>query len=106
MADTSRLPGPRLDQWEWQLSAACRGMDSANFFHPPDERNAARENRIEQAKAICRACPAIMECREHALRVREPYGVWGGLSEDERAVELGVVSLRYPARAKQDTGSG
>ena len=23
-------------------------------------------------------------CAEHALAVREPYGVWGGLSEDER----------------------
>ena len=104
MADSSRLPGPRLDYWDWQLSAACRGMDSATFFHPPDERNAARANRIEQAKAICRGCPAMMECREHALRAREPYGVWGGLSEDERAAELGVVSLRYPARAKQSTG--
>jgi hypothetical protein len=28
--------------------------------------------------------------------VREPYGVWGGLSEDERASLLGVESLRYP----------
>ena len=54
MADTSRLPGPQLDYWDWQLSAACRGMDIATFFHPPDERNAARANRIEQPKAICR----------------------------------------------------
>jgi WhiB family redox-sensing transcriptional regulator len=23
-------------------------------------------------------------CAEHALTVREPYGVWGGLSEDDR----------------------
>ena len=35
------------------------------------------------------------------FRVREPYGVWGGLSEDERAAELGVESLRYPAKAKR-----
>ena len=27
-------------------------------------------------------------CREHALRVREPYGVWGGLTEHERAALL------------------
>lgn len=26
----------------------------------------------------------MMECREQSLKVREPYGVWGGLSEDER----------------------
>ena len=26
----------------------------------------------------------MRECREHALAVREPYGVWGGLTEDDR----------------------
>jgi WhiB family redox-sensing transcriptional regulator len=26
----------------------------------------------------------LRQCREHALAVREPYGVWGGLTEDER----------------------
>lgn len=26
----------------------------------------------------------MMQCREHALKVGEPYGVWGGLSESER----------------------
>ena len=106
MADTKRLPEPLVDQWEWQLAAACRGMDSGTFFHPPDERNSAREERIARAKAVCRACPAIQQCREHALRVREPYGIWGGLSEDERAGLLGVQSLRYPARSTGIPGGG
>jgi WhiB family redox-sensing transcriptional regulator len=78
-------------------------MDSAIFFHPAAERNAAREQRIAKAKAVCRACPAIAECLAHALRVQEPYGIWGGKSEDERAALLGVESLRYPARTKEDT---
>ena len=26
----------------------------------------------------------MMQCAAHALAVREPYGVWGGLSEDDR----------------------
>lgn len=26
----------------------------------------------------------MAECRSHALAVREPYGVWGGLTEEER----------------------
>ena len=36
------------------------------------------------AKEICLACPVLQQCRSHALAVREPYGVWGGLTEDER----------------------
>ena len=55
----------------------------------------------QQAKAICQSCPAITECRAHALRVREPYGIWGGLSESERASLLGVRSMRYPGHAQQ-----
>jgi hypothetical protein len=41
----------------------------------------------------------ITDCREHALRVRETYGIWGGLSEDERAHLPGIPSLQYPAQA-------
>lgn len=98
MADIARLPGPAINSYEWQLHAACRGMNSDTFFHPPDERTKARADRIAAAKAICRPCPAIAACRDHALSVREPYGIWGGLSEEERAERLGLYSLRYPAR--------
>jgi WhiB family redox-sensing transcriptional regulator len=96
VADITRLPGAQLHHWEWQRDAACRGMDSTLFFHPPNERDTARSDRADRAKAICRSCPVITECLDHALRVREPYGVWGGHTEDERARLLGVRSLRYP----------
>ena len=85
MADVSRLPGPNADLWDWQLDAACRGEDSDLFFHPEGERGDVREARQKAAKAICAGCPVLAECRAHALAVREPYGIWGGLSEDERA---------------------
>ena len=40
--------------------------------------------RDEQAKQVCMTCPVLQQCRAHALKVREPYGVWGGFSESER----------------------
>jgi hypothetical protein len=43
-----------------------------------------RANREAAAKAICATCPVIAACRKHALAVQEPYGIWGGLSEDDR----------------------
>ena len=73
MTDLRRLPGATVEHWDWQLGASCRGMDVGHFYHPPDERNAAREQRIADAKAICRRCPVIAACLDHALRVREPY---------------------------------
>ena len=76
MADFSRLPGPNADLWDWQLLAACRGVDSSLFFHPEGERGAARSARETSAKEVCMRCPVRAECAAHALAVREPYGVW------------------------------
>lgn len=84
MADFSRLPGPNADLWDWQLRGLCRGKDSSLFFHPEGERGAARSSREEAAKEICMNCPVRIPCADHALKVREPYGVWGGMTEDER----------------------
>jgi WhiB family redox-sensing transcriptional regulator len=84
MAEISRLPGPNADLWDWQLHAACRTVDPDVFFHPEGERGAARRNRDAAAKRVCAGCPVIAQCTAHALAVREPYGVWGGMSEDER----------------------
>ena len=81
MAEITRLPGPVADLWDWQLEGACRrvGPDVRRW---PGER--ADLLRASAAKEICRACPVLQQCRSHALSGREPYGVWGGLTEDER----------------------
>ena len=92
MADFSRLPGPNADLWDWQLLAACRGVDSSLFFHPEGERGAARSARENSAKEVCMRCPVRAECAAHALAVREPYGVWGGLTEDEREEQARLIT--------------
>jgi len=90
MAEISRLPRPVADEWEWQYQGACRELESEMFFHPDGERGPRRRNRENTAKAICATCPVIAACRKHALAVQEPYGIWGGLSEDDRLAILGI----------------
>ena len=55
------------------------------LFFPPttSERRDERELRERRAKAICATCPVRSECREYALEIREPHGIWGGLNEVE-----------------------
>ena len=67
------------------------------FFHPEGERGPARRNRDEAAKAVCLTCPVLNECRTHALAVREPYGVWGATTEDDRERILLTGDLPSPA---------
>jgi WhiB family redox-sensing transcriptional regulator len=84
MAEVRRLPAPREGDWDWQVDAACRGLDTASFYHPENERGPSRARRETQAKAVCATCPVIENCLRWALTAREPYGVWGGLSAEER----------------------
>lgn len=69
MADFSRLPGPNADLWDWQLLAACRGVDSSLFFHP--EGSAA----LPAAHAKCRRkrCACAARYEHSAPRTPSPY---------------------------------
>nr|WP_241562735.1 WhiB family transcriptional regulator [Streptomyces hoynatensis] len=52
---------------------ACRGEPLEIFFEKTNEA---------KAKAICRTCPVLHECRRDTLG--EPYGVWGGRTAKQR----------------------
>ncbi|WP_072690217.1 WhiB family transcriptional regulator [Rhodococcus marinonascens] len=84
MSNRLSLPTPVTEVWDWQREAACRGRESSVFFHPDRERGRARAMRDVQAKLVCRGCPVLTPCRKHALSVGEPYGIWGGMSANER----------------------
>ena len=77
-------PAPLVAAWDWQLRGACRGLDVDVFFHPENERGEQRKQRDADALQVCAGCPVAGACREYALRAREPYGVWGGLTEEAR----------------------
>ena len=64
------------------------------MFFPPSttERKDERERRETRAKSICRICPVKSQCLEYAMEIREPYGIWGGLTEAERRTILANAS--------------
>ena len=67
-------PDPSLAQ------GLCVGMDPDLFF--PDDGDAVG---IARAKNLCAACPVVAACLTGALRRRERFGVFGGLTGNERA---------------------
>lgn len=83
--------------WFWQERGACRSVDPTLFFHPQNERGLSRTRRDRLAKAVCASCAVRLECADYAIRAREPYGVWGGLSEEEREnIYRRLDSRHYP----------
>ena len=79
-----RLPPPVEDAWSWQLHGSCLGYPLYVFF-PEDTLKSDLRRHEEAAKQICRSCPVLAQCREHALSTPEQHGVWGAMTPSERA---------------------
>jgi len=43
-----------------------------------------------RAKDVCSRCPVVDDCLEYAVGIRETHGIWGGTSEVERRVLIGL----------------
>lgn len=72
---------------DWTL-AGCLGDPEAMY---EDDAAAVAYNR-----RVCAACPIRQACLQRALDLREPWGMWGGLTAAERGRLVGAV-LKRPA---------
>jgi WhiB family redox-sensing transcriptional regulator len=84
---------------QWLDRAACRGHDPELFF--PVSAVGPGHAHTENAKRVCRTCPVLAECLEWAIAGAIPYGVLGGLSEDERHVLVRGARRRVSVLADQ-----
>jgi WhiB family redox-sensing transcriptional regulator len=73
-------------------------MDSEVFYSPAGESGSRRRRREARAKAVCAACPVLRECARYALAIAEPHGVWGGMSEGDRALVAHSIAERRRTR--------
>lgn len=73
-----RRPAP--DE-EWAQHGLCRTHDQPDLWFPEEHDFAAGR----EATAICQTCPVRTDCLQHALRVNETYGIWGGTNPRQRA---------------------
>jgi len=80
----------------WREDAACARVDpdlfeGGDIDSPKDYR---------PARAICRNCPVARECLTEALENDERYGMWGGLTPNERK-EINSARRSLTPRATQ-----
>lgn len=70
---------------DWRSNAACKGMDPDLFFSPDlFEAKQDKDDREIVAKSACAKCEVTVECLDYAIKAQERYGIWGGLTEQER----------------------
>jgi hypothetical protein len=83
MTTSTVRPADPVRDGEWRTRAACLDTDPELFFSVASSGRAA-EVQEKAAKAVCRPCPVRDACLEFAMTAL-PFGVAGGLTEDERA---------------------
>lgn len=70
------------DSQGWRDQAACRSTDPELFF--PTGSTGSALAQIQEARSICRSCPARRPCLQFALETNQEAGIWGGTDEEER----------------------
>jgi len=73
-------------------AAACRNR--SDLFHPEP----GNDGSIQDARRVCAHCMIRLECLELALSTPITTGIWGGLTEDERAMHRRREAGHQPCR--------
>jgi hypothetical protein len=77
----------------WRDSAACRDDGDPDAWFA----EAREKARIRHALATCHGCPVRTQCLDFAMARSDQFGIWGGLTEQER-IRL-LAASRPPAAA-------
>lgn len=64
----------------WQDQAACKGRTDANWFSEGPGPSRAQHDAMK----ICHTCPVELDCLRYAVANGEKYGIWGGMTENQR----------------------
>ncbi|MEV6073311.1 WhiB family transcriptional regulator [Nocardia sp. NPDC052001] len=73
----THLGGNAFRTARWVQRAVCAQTDPESFFPERGQTGHA-------AKKVCARCGVSRECLEYALAHEERFGIWGGLSPNER----------------------
>jgi WhiB family transcriptional regulator, redox-sensing transcriptional regulator len=92
---SARITARLFTEEPWRSRGACRFADPELFF-PVSDSGKSLEQAAE-ARAICAGCAVRRECLAFALRTQQAYGIWGGLTEQERRTETTGQSADHPA---------
>ena len=85
---------------DWRTRALCKDEDLEMFF--PSGSSMQYVAQVIAAKAVCDKCPVKVECRDAAFQFDNEYGVWAGLSEEERKImRKGQKRRSYPSPVRR-----
>lgn len=66
----------------WTDMALCQQVDPEMFFPNKGDKETSYD-----AQRVCKECPVMAECLEAAIARNEQFGIWGGMTFNQRQSE-------------------
>jgi len=66
------------DDLQWQVDAACLGVNPLLFDSLPPSSDPFDSDRVQEALSYCAECPVRVQCLRQAANTPGAVGVWGG----------------------------
>jgi len=82
---TDNFENPDYTEVNWS-KAACKGLPT-DFFYKIEDRGVSKVLDVDVFRFTCAPCPIWRQCLGYATH-HELYGVWGGMTSEERATLL------------------
>jgi WhiB family redox-sensing transcriptional regulator len=83
----------------WMDFSLCRGKGYL-FFPPSNVTGRKRAKLTQQALEICGQCPVAEPCRDYGVATQSS-GIWGGETDEQRAVRGLPVTVDVMRRVKR-----
>jgi hypothetical protein len=87
---TATLARVKHEVPDWHAIGACRDYPELDFIDPGAtdafDKPSAADRRLAEAacRIVCSTCPFRLDCATGALERRERWGIWGGLTYEDR----------------------
>lgn len=82
------------------INAVCRPPSWASAADCVDDSEldwySTRQADVLRCKLVCYSCPVRADCLDMAMSERDPWGVWGGLTVQERDLRALVTGSPLP----------
>ena len=68
----------------WKTRGLCLNADDPDLFFGGDNKLPMAKDDVDEARQWCVRCPVARDCLIYSFQNAEKYGIWAGLTVEER----------------------
>lgn len=89
----------------WKARGLCLNVEDPDLFFGGDNKLPMAKDDVDEARSWCVRCPVARDCLIYAFQNAERYGIWAGLTVEERKRTREIAPSLEQALVYFDEGS-